>query len=178
MIKAGHLLKKEGLLPSSLFLWLWKCSPISSQGGAFLTSPPCQPHNRHSLINPFLSTTLLSLNSSLHWDLKDYGSGALWTPLKWHLWVLLRIISNVWSLVREDPTCCRATKPLHNHYWARALEPGGPNYRAHVPQLLKPTCPKPVLHKKRGHCNEKPAHQLEKSPGSNGDPTQPKSKQK
>ena len=40
------------------------------------------------------------------------------------------------SLVWEDPTCCRATKPVHHTYWARALEP--------------------VLCNKRSHCNEKP----------------------
>ena len=39
----------------------------------------------------------------------------------------------VWSLVQEDPTCCRATK-------AHALEPLSCNYWAHKLQLLKPTC--------------------------------------
>ena len=29
---------------------------------------------------------------------------------------------------------------------------------AHVPQLLKPVRLEPVLHNKRSHCNEKPAH--------------------
>ncbi|KAJ8791069.1 hypothetical protein J1605_020870 [Eschrichtius robustus] len=33
--------------------------------------------------------------------------------------------------------------------------------RAHEPQLLKPTCLEPVLHNKRSHCNEKPAHRNE-----------------
>ena len=29
----------------------------------------------------------------------------------------------VWSLVQEDPTCCRATKPMHHNYWTpNALE--------------------------------------------------------
>ena len=26
------------------------------------------------------------------------------------------------SLIWEDPTCCRATKPMHHNYWACALE--------------------------------------------------------
>ena len=32
--------------------------------------------------------------------------------------------------------------------------------RAHEPQpqILKPACLEPVLHNKRSHCNEKPAH--------------------
>ena len=43
----------------------------------------------------------------------------------------------VWSLVQEDPTCCRATKPMCHNYWCpRALEP--------------------VHHEKRSRCSEKP----------------------
>ena len=40
------------------------------------------------------------------------------------------------SLVGEDPTCRRATKPVPRNYWACALEPVSHNYWAHVPQLL------------------------------------------
>ena len=45
--------------------------------------------------------------------------------------------TQVWSLVREDPTCLAATKLTHHNYWACALEPGNCNYRspgAHAPQ--------------------------------------------
>ena len=66
--------------------------------------------------------------------------------------------TQVWSLVQEDPTCRRATKPVHQNYWARALQLMSHNYWAHVPQQLKPTCLEPVLHNKRSHRNEKPAH--------------------
>ena len=59
------------------------------------------------------------------------------------------------ALVREDPTCRGATKPVCHNYWA------------HVPQLLKPTRLEPVLHNKRSHHNEKPSH-------CNEDPMQPK----
>ena len=57
-------------------------------------------------------------------------SGVLWTSLVPHR---LRIClpmqgTRVWTLVWEDPTCRRATKPVRHNYWARAL------------QLLKPTC--------------------------------------
>ena len=54
--------------------------------------------------------------------------------------------TRVRALVREDPTCCRATKPVPHNYWACE------------PQLLKPTHLEPVLHNKRSHRNEKPAH--------------------
>ena len=64
----------------------------------------------------------------------------------------------VQSLVREDPTGHGATKPMRHNYWACALEPTHHNYWAHVPQLLKPVRLEPVLHNKRSHHNEKPAH--------------------
>ena len=87
------------------------------------------------------------------------------------------------SLIQEDPTYCRATKPMHPNYWTCAPEPGSHNYWTHVPQLLKPTCPRAC-----GLQQEKPpqweAHalqiesgpyspQLQKSPCCNEDPTLP-----
>ena len=66
--------------------------------------------------------------------------------------------TQVRALVREDPTCLRATKPMHHNYWACALEPVNHNYWAHVLQLLKPAGIEPVLRNKRSHRNEKPAH--------------------
>ena len=45
------------------------------------------------------------------------------------------------SLIWEDPTCCRATKPGHHNYWACAPEPGSHSFGAHKLKLLKPTCP-------------------------------------
>ena len=32
------------------------------------------------------------------------------------------------ALVREDPTCHGATKPVHHNYWACTLEPASHNY--------------------------------------------------
>ena len=82
--------------------------------------------------------------------------------------------TNVQSLVWEDPTCRRATKPMRHNYWNRSLEPMSFNYWAHASQLLKqvhsgahmlqllrPVCLEPVLCKKRSHCNEKPMHNNE-----------------
>ena len=66
--------------------------------------------------------------------------------------------TRVRALVREDPTCRGATEPVHHYYWACALEPASHNYWARVPQLLKPARLEPVLHNKRSHHNEKPAH--------------------
>ena len=57
--------------------------------------------------------------------------------------------TRVRALVREDPTCRGATKPVRHNYWAR------------VPQLLKPTRLEPVLLNGRSHRNEKPVHRNE-----------------
>ena len=76
-------------------------------------------------------------------------------------WLRIRLPmqgTRVRALVREDPTCRGATKPMHHNYWACALEPTSHNYWAHVLQLLKPTRLEPVLHNKRSHHNEKPMH--------------------
>ena len=42
--------------------------------------------------------------------------------------------TGVWSLVRDDPTCRRAAKPVHHNYWACALEPTSHNYWARAPR--------------------------------------------
>ena len=42
--------------------------------------------------------------------------------------------------------------------WAREPQLLSLRSRARVPQLLKPTRLEPVLHNKRSHRNEKPAH--------------------
>ena len=53
--------------------------------------------------------------------------------------------TQVRALVREDPTCHGATKPMRHNYWPRE------------PQLLKPAHLEPMLCNKRSHHNEKPA---------------------
>ena len=79
------------------------------------------------------------------------------------------------SMVQEDPTCCRAAKPMCHNYWACTLAPGNCNYWAQKPQLLKPACPRACALQQ-----EKPPHweahisQLEKSLPNNQDPAQPK----
>ena len=66
--------------------------------------------------------------------------------------------TRVRALVREDPTCRRATKPVSHNYWACALEPTSHNYWAREPQLLKPARLEPVLCSNKSHRNEKPLH--------------------
>ena len=81
-------------------------------------------------------------------------------------WLRIRLpMQGTWvrSLVREDPTCCEATKPVCHNYCACTLEPTSHNYWARAPQLLKPAHP-------RAHAlqQEKPpqweAHALQRRP--------------
>ena len=73
--------------------------------------------------------------------------------------------TQVWALVREDPTCHGATNPMHHNYWACTLEHTSHNYWARVPQLLKPAHLQPMLRNKRGHRN-KTTHRTKSSPHS------------
>ena len=74
-----------------------------------------------------------------------YGTSLVAQWLRIHLPVQR---TRVRSLVREDPTCHRATKPVRHNYWACALEPASHNYWAHMPQLLSPqaTTTEPAHH--------------------------------
>ena len=72
--------------------------------------------------------------------------------------------TQVWPLVREDPTCHGATKPVCHNYWDCALEPASHNYwvctplllkpvssRAHMPQLLSPRAATTEAHTPRAY---------------------------
>ena len=90
---------------------------------------------------------------SCNWPLRNYYWWKRFPSLVVQ-WLRIRLPmqgTRVWALVREDPTCRRATKPVCHNYWACALEPASPNYWACEPQLLKPVHLEPEL------CNkEKP----------------------
>ena len=47
--------------------------------------------------------------------------------------------TQVWSLIREDPTCRGATKPANRNYWVRGLEPGRHSFCAPVLQSPRST---------------------------------------
>ena len=82
-------------------------------------------------------------------------------------WLRIHLLmqgTRVRALVREDPICRGATKPVRHNYWACALELANRNDWACVPQLLKPTCLELTLHSKRSHHSEKPVHYNEEQP--------------
>ena len=82
--------------------------------------------------------------------------------------------TQVWSLIRKDPTGRRATKPTHN-YWVYAPELRKCNY-------WSPCVLKPMLRNKGRHPREKSMHsnqsvaphsqKLERSPGISEHPAQ------
>ena len=73
---------------------------------------------------------------------------------------------------RVDSTCLRTTKPVYHSYWASALWPRSCNSWAHVPQLLKPECPRTCAPPQEKPLQwEAHASQLEKSLQSNEDST-------
>ena len=95
------------------------------------------------------------------------------------------------ALVREDPTCHGATKPVRHNYWACALEPVSHNYWARERQLLRPHATTTEAHALRDRApqQEKPPQREARTPQgrvtptrcnqrkptrSNEDPTQPK----
>ena len=118
-----------------------------------------------SFLPSFLSLFLfLSPSLPLSHSLSS-SSGCKWyCVLNWGFqtslvvqWLRIRLPmqrTRVWALVREDPTCRRATKPICHNYWAYALQPVSHNYWAHAPRET-------VLCNKRNHHSEKPTHHNE-----------------
>ena len=81
MMKMWRPLKKdEGLLPLATFPLIIKLWPTKIAGRGISCPPTCKPHKHLILINHFLSAILLWLNSSLHLDIKECHTGALWIP--------------------------------------------------------------------------------------------------
>ena len=60
------------------------------------------------------------------------------------------------SLIWEDPTCSRATKPMHHSYWACTLEPMIQEPRCS--SYWSPGALEPVFCNRRRHRNEKSMH--------------------
>ena len=89
--------------------------------------------------------------------------------------------TQVRSLIQEDPTCGRATKPMCHNYWACAPEPENHNYWVCSQQLLKLAPPRACAPQQEQweayvpQLDSSPGSPpLEKSPRSNKDPTKPK----
>ena len=89
--------------------------------------------------------------------------------------------TQVRSLIQEDPTCGRATKPMCHNYWACAPEPENHNYWVCSQQLLKLAPPRACAPQQEQweayvpQLDSSPGSPpLEKSPRSNKDPTKTK----
>ena len=119
-------------------LWSWSFWVVSALALSLTVSVTSMsvvnlyylPHRVVQTVNEFIKVKLLG----------DFPGGAVVQnlPANARTWVP--------SLVWEDPTCRRATKPMCHNYWACALEPVSHNYWACEPRI---------------HCNEKPTHHNE-----------------
>ena len=114
-----HLCAQEQSLPKSWHLWI-----------------------------PSLDSVSFSINKIILWFLLSKWKRGAFLVAQWLRIRLPMQGTQVRSLVREDPTCHGATKPVHHNYWACTLELTSHSYWARVPQLLKPVRLEPV------HCNE------------------------
>ena len=117
-------------------------------------------NQNHSKISPhWIAAIKESIDSKYHWECGEKETLAcccgeckllqpLWKILRrllkklkvgvsllvqWR-WICLPM-QETWfqSLIQEDPTGCRATKPMCHKYWACAPEPTSCDYWAHAP---------------------------------------------
>ena len=88
-----------------------------------------------SLSLPFLAFIIL-----LHFPIKSRKTGTSLVAQ----WLRIRLPmqgTRVWALVREDPTCHGATKPVHHNYWAcepQLLSPRATTTEACMPHYWSP----------------------------------------
>jgi len=170
-VRTRHIivaLNMEGTMWEEMWVsgnW-WQSLGTSQQGNADLRPSaynlePGSANNMNELTNRVF---VMLPEPSQHQNVRSWASLVAWW---WRVHLTMQE-TWVWSLIQEDPTCHRATKPVHCKYWACALEPR--NYNHWSPWALKP-----MLHDKRSHHNEKPEHHNERKPThSSEDPTQPK----
>ena len=111
------------------------------------------------MLRKYLSFCLFFINHSITLNIKamaqsinlELGSALVF---QWLRICLPMQGTQIWSLVWEDSTCCRATKPLRH------------NYIAHVQQLPNYLHALEPMFYKRRHCSKKAKHHNESSPFS------------
>ena len=129
---------RTGIVPTDMH---WTPVPRTGQSGCLLSPKhriewQCKKQNQVEEIKSTSSRLIgkeRRLTMQTHKDRTQASLVAQWIRIR-----LPMQETQVRSLVREDPTCRGATKPVRHNYWACALEP--------------------VLRSKRSHRNEKPAH--------------------
>ena len=109
-----HLAQTTNLLPGLFFPWQWWC---------------------------FLGLQLISVCHQSNF-LSSTKKTCCGTSLV-EQWLRIRLPmqgTRVWSLVQEDPTCHRGSKPVRHNYWACALEPVSHNYWSPRTTTTEPMC--------------------------------------
>ena len=80
-----------------------------------------------------------------------FYQSSFWASLVVQRWRIRLPVLELWvqALVREDPPCHGATKPMHDNYWASALDPGSHHNYGSPCSLGSMHC------NKRSPCNRK-----------------------
>ena len=89
------------------------------------SSPPQREHSQHQMPHKTSAHCVYSTDQLLSVEVFSQGTSLVVQWLRIHLPVQG---TQVRALVREDPTCRRATKPVRHNYRACALEPASHNY--------------------------------------------------
>ena len=127
---------------------------------------PCECTKLHWLVNFGRGNCMvceLHLNKKFFWFKKEKVVSLVAQWLRIHL-----PMQGTWvqALVQEDPTCRRATKPVHHNYWACTPQPVSHDYWACGPQLLSPRATTTEACAPRTHApqQEKPPQQEARAP--------------
>ena len=140
-VRTRHIivaLNMEGTMWEEMWVsgnW-WQSLGTSQQGNADLRPSaynlePGSANNMNELTNRVFG---MLPEPSQHQNVRSWASLVAWW---WRVHLTMQE-TWVWSLIQEDPTCHRATKPVSHNYWACALEPSNHNYWAPALQLPKP----------------------------------------
>ena len=145
-------LEKEMATHSSTLAWKipWSEKPgrLQSMGSQRVG------HNWATSLHNFISFcrirnnvyTTYSTQSSRKWNSRAKNIVGTSLVVQWLRIRLPMQGTQVWSPVQEDPTCHKATKPMHHSYWslcfrARVLQEKPPHWEAGAPQRrVTPTC--------------------------------------
>ena len=123
-----------------------------------MNSVAISPKLRESISGKQICLGFLSSNFSLEWEMNADIGAVIQQPKvffrnKWARNFLGVLVVKkkkkrihlpmqetwVWSLIRKDPTCLRATKSVDHSYWNYAPEPG--SHWAHMPTTTEPCMP-------------------------------------
>ena len=102
-----------------------RCIPFYAGHSLRVKWKKVEKSNSRSFMSNPISSEPSDISGLRHINKTVFGASlvAQWLRIR-----LPRQGARVQALVREDPICCGATKPVCHNYWACALEPTSHNY--------------------------------------------------